>query len=231
MKILNHMVKIVILLGVVMIVNPTLCNASEDIPIDGYFDEWENIPKTPWYYNSLQEDQWHYAAAVVTGEYIYCYVETADFYSGLLPEVYFRISINGKSVVLRLYYSDMDGNIDYSKWGDLNHLPAGVNTGISVFAGYYPVYNVGDAAIEVSDMLSGDRLEMRIKISDLESILNLPEGSTVNGGRIQFYSPMLGRQKVEIVGTSTGSLLGIGISLVFICGAAWLRNRRNRGEI
>ncbi|WP_310602463.1 Firmicu-CTERM sorting domain-containing protein [Anaerosporobacter sp.] len=224
---MKKLVKRVGIIGFVILIavlTPAVCYAANNISIDGYPDDWANIPQTAIYYNSNNEKQWNYAAVVAEEGYINCYVSFANFLSNSVPVIQYWISVNGNPIVLNLNYSDSNGNIDYSMSKKLNNLSNGVNGGISVFAGYYPIYNVGDAAIYISNK-GGTFLEFRVSIAMIEQLCGLPENTIENGATIEFYSPILGDQTVVVVGTSTGTFVGIGICVV-VAIAIGLRHKK-----
>ena len=59
--------------------------AADEIVIDGYYDDWERIPKTHVSYGSHNEQEKHEAAVVMGDEYLYAYVRVSDFYESQIP--------------------------------------------------------------------------------------------------------------------------------------------------
>lgn len=205
------------LMGILMILLiPLKCFAVDNIGIDGHFDEWDDIGKTIFAYYLPDEKQHSYASVVVHDGYAKFYVETSDYFSGDIPLLYMKIYVDGKSVGLKLQYTDDDGNIDYSRNNLLYNMQQGINTGLSIFTDYYPKYNLGQAAVFIAQNGEHDKMEFAIKLNELEKALDLPENSIENGGTLQLKLPTLGNQSLVLVGTSTGPILSAIILLCMI---------------
>lgn len=208
----------------------TTVSAAGGFRIDGYFDDWENINKTDISYGGWNGQEKHAGAIVVHDGYLYAYFEMSYLYPSQIPAHTYNVNVNGKKSVLNLQYTDSNGNIDWGK--DMYHLNNGLYREISVIAGTYPLYNVGEAAFHISHINNttgiGDRVEFRVKLTELEKAMNLPEGSMSNGAKIELYNPNIGKEHLVVVGTSTGAYMGIGLSLLAVIGITAKRRQKGR---
>ena len=181
--------------------------AADKITIDGYYDDWEGIPKTMITYYSNNQLCNNQAALVRDGEYMYLYVEMHPLYSSSIPIDAYYLHVNGKQLPFFLRYPTADRNgIDWGK--NVNPSKDGIYTGLSPFT-YYPAYSWGDAAVTVSSGDPNDRLEVRMKISEVEKLMGLEQGTIASGAKVEVTMPNVGGGKVTMVGTSTGAFFSI----------------------
>lgn len=194
--------------------------------IDGYEDDWENIPKTNITYKSWNNTEYHQGAVVIHDGYVYFYVKMAGTYQAQIPldEMYFTVNGVQKAFILR--YKNDDNSINWDS--QIYNLSDGIHKNIGVFNRDGASIAVGEAAIAIDKANKDQWFEARIRIDQLESIMGLDRGTVENGARIEFYSPNLGSESVIVVGTSTGPILGItlGVSAVLIGGI--YRGKRKR---
>lgn len=182
-------------------------SAAGDIVIDGYYADWEGIPKTKISYGSHNAKEQHKGAIVMDDEYLYAYIQVSDLYQSQIPVNEYYLSVNGKTTVLYILGKHADGTVNY----DFNtyQLPEGTYCSeIGVFHRDNAVVSLGDAAVTITSGQPNDTLEFRISLAVLEELCNFPNRAIVNGSRIEFYNPNLGSQRVELVGTSSGALVG-----------------------
>lgn len=208
----------------------TTASAAGGFKIDGYFDDWENVKKTNISYNSWDGRENHSGAIVVHDGYLYGYFELSRLYSSQITPHTYYIKVNGQQSVINFQYTDSNGNVDWNK--NMYNLDNGIHRGISAIAGNYPLYNVGDAAFHIvyrnNTSQIGDRLEFRVKLSELEKAMNLPEGSMSHGAKIELYNPNIGKESLIVVGTSSGAFMGIGLSLLAVFGITAKRRKKER---
>lgn len=181
------------------------------ISIDGYYDDWENMPKTNIYYNANKSNT---ASLVKDENYIYLYVGMSSSNNNQIPLTGISMTINNtKTCELFINYPNSDGTTDWSH--NINKLSQGIYTGLSPFT-YYPNSVLGDAVVNINNGTVGDQLELRIDISDLEQNLGLDAGTISSGVNISVNLPNVGGQTLEAVGVSTEANLGILISIVTV---------------
>ena len=116
----KHRITCVVLFCLVIIailqVNCIETKAAGGITIDGYYDDWEGIPKTMITYYSNNQLCNNHAALVRDGEYLYLYVEMHPLYSSSIPIDAYYLHVNGKQLPFFLRYPTADRNgIDWGK--------------------------------------------------------------------------------------------------------------------
>lgn len=184
---------------------------GSDITIDGYYDDWENLPKTEIYYNKNFPNS---GSVVMDEYYIYLFIEMNAEKNNKVPLSGINLTINNqKSCQLFVGYPKSDGTTDWS-WNSDN-ISKGIHTGLAPFT-YYPNNTLGDAAVEISTGAVGDRLELRVDIDRLEQNLGLEKGTINSGADIKVILSNVGKQEMEVVGVSTGAFLGILSSILSI---------------
>lgn len=207
--------------------------SGRPLAVDGYFDDWNNIPKTLISYGSHNADgtvnEYHNAAMVVRDGYVYVYVRMSDLYQAQIPVDELKFAINGqeKSFIIR---GRNDQN--YIDWNQSPYnLPNGIHSGFGVF--YRDGGNValGEAALTISEINPNDTMEFRMSISELEKLFGLEEGTIENGAKLEFYSPNIGPEKVTTVGTTTGTYMGIGLGIAAVLCVFWYRNKRKQAVL
>jgi len=182
--------------------------AAGGTSIDGYYDDWEGIPKTKITWDSHNANEIHEAAVVMDEEYLYAYVQLNDLYQPHIPVSEYTIVINGKTNIFNIQVKDASGAPNWAV--DPLKLPDGTYVEeLGVFNRNMPNYSLGDAALKITQDTPNDALEFRIKLSVLEELYGFPEGTIVNGAQIETYNPHLGPQGVELVGSSSGAFVGV----------------------
>lgn len=193
------------------------------ISIDGYYDDWEDKPISHITYGSHNGKTIHDVSLIKDDDYIYIYVKLHETYADHhMPLYAINLSINGKTCEMFIANANAQGTVDYSNPVNLHH---GINNGLHPFT-YYPNYSLGDAAITVSDGNPNDRMEIRVSIDKLEKVMNLPNGSVNNGSRISLNLPNLGQETIHLMGTSTGTFIGIALCVITVVGVQIVRRRK-----
>ncbi len=202
--------------------------SSGSFAIDGYYDDWENIPKTLISYGSHNSDgainEYHKGAIIVSGDYVYVHIRMSDLYQQQIPVNELYLAVNGLEKAFNIWGCNSDGSID---WGNGAYgLSNGIHTGYGVFYRDGGNISLGEAAITVLEGSPNDAFEFRMSISDLEQLYGLPEGTISNGAKLEFYSPNIGPDKVTTVGTSTGAYIGIIICIASVGLVYYYRKRK-----
>lgn len=199
-----------IILGFFSISNKTVsAESGAGISIDGYYDDWEDKPMSLITWNNNNGTAHHDVSMVKDDEYIYIFLGMHPSYHSGIPIYSINLSINDKNCQLFLGYANDQNTTDWGHAVDVHK--KGLYTGLHPFT-YYPNNSLGDAAITVYNGNERDKLEIRVNIKDLETVLGLSEGTVNNGSRISLYMPNVGSQTIELVGTSSGPIIGIAIS-------------------
>ena len=195
------------------------------ITIDGYYDDWEDMPMGTLTWNSNNGEAHHDVSFIKDSNYIYIYVKMHPHYQSPIPVYSINLSVNNKTCQMYLGYANQSGTTDWSRQVDLNK--DGTYLDLHPFT-YYPNYSLGDAAITVSQGSPNDRMEIRINIDSLEDVLGLKRGTVNSGSQLQLNMPNVGAGSILLFGTSTGSFLGIVLCIVAVI-AVWLyRTYRKR---
>ena len=219
---------ILFILSVFMVPGKT-AHAEEEIRIDGYYDDWERIPKATLSYGSHNAKEKHEGAMVMGEEYLYGYVRLSDLYASQMPVNEYYITVNDKTVVLYILGKDEAGNLNPEF--DPYQLANGTyRNEIGLFQRERAAVSLGDVALTVTDGSPNDTLEFCIRLSVLEELLGLPEGAIKNGAEVSFRNPNLGAESIQLVGTSTGAIAGTVLCVASV-GLAWFFNRKRKQSV
>lgn len=198
---------------------------SSGITIDGYYDDWEDKPMSMLTWNENNGTAHHDVSLLKDDNYIYIYVKLHPSTNKTMPVDAIYLSINNKEYQLFVRYANAKNTVD---WGhQINLSKNGKITGLHPFT-YYPDNSLGDAAITVSKGNPNDRMEIRINIKDLEKVMNLTEGTINNGSQIKLSMPNVGGGTVELLGTSTGSVIGILLCIGAVLVIKWRTDKKSR---
>ena len=204
-------------------------HAEEEIRIDGYYDDWERIPKATLTYGSHNAKEKHEGAIVMGEEYLYGYVRLSDLYASQIPVNEYHITVNGETLVFYILGKDEAGNLNPEF--DPYQLANGTYLNeIGLFQRERAVVSLGDVALTVTDGSPNDTLEFRIQLSVLEKLLGFPEGAIKNGAEVSFRNPNLGAESIQLAGTSTGVIAGTVLCVASV-GAAWFFNRKRKQRV
>lgn len=201
--------------------------------VDGYYDDWEGIPKTQignFTYGSHNGQEVHEGALVMDDDYLYAYVSMDELYQSQIPVNEYYLSVNGKEIAFNILGKGSDGTVDWSK--NVYNLDEGTHKDeVGVFVRDNATTAVGDAVVTVikdTTAEENDKMELRISIEMLEQLYGLPAGALRNGAHVEFRNPNLGSQKVELVGTSSGAVIGTIICVSSVGLALGLFKKRKR---
>ncbi len=199
--------------------------ANSSIVIDGYYDDWEDKPMGMLTWNSNNGEAHHDVSFIKDDNYIYIYVRMHPSYQSPIPIYSINLSVNKRVCQLFLGYANGQGSTDWSR--PVNLYNKGQYLDLHPFT-YYPNYSLGDAAISVTKGNPNDRMEIRIKISSLENAMGLKQGTINSGSQLELGMPNIGGGTLQLLGTSTGSVLGILLCIGVVL-AVWLyRSRKAR---
>ncbi len=187
------------------------------LAIDGYFDDWEGVPETHISYRSHNTYEYHGGSILVSGGYVYVHVRMSDLYQQQIPVDDLKLTINGveRSFVIRKRNADNTVNWDPSVYS----LSDGIHSDLGIFYRDGAYMALGEAAVTVSDASPNDSFEFRMKISELESLYSIEPGTIENGAKIEFFSPNLGPERITVMGTSTGTYIGILLCFAVVLSA------------
>ncbi len=198
--------------------------------VDGYYDDWERVPKTLISYGSHNTggtvNEYHRGAMVVSGDYLYVQVTMSDLYQQQIPVDELLLTINGRTQAFILRKRNGNNTINWSP--EVYSLSPGIHQDIGIFYRDGGQVALGEAAITISNGSPNDSFEFRMKIKDLEKLYGFSDGTISNGAMIQFYSPNIGPDKITVVGTSTGTYIGITLCLSVVLAALWGQKRRKQ---
>ena len=200
------------------------------IVINGYYDDWEGIPKTLITYGSNQDSEnireYHQGAIVVSDGRVYIHVQMSDYYNAQIPLTELYLSIGGTSKTFQIRGVNSDGSIN---WGtNVYNLSEGIHNEFGIFYRDGGNKTLGDAAVTIASKGSGDAFEYSMSISELEKLYGLEEGTIENGAMLEFYSPNIGAEGVTTVGTSTAPYIGIALCIIVVGGTLIYRNRKKK---
>lgn len=196
---------------------------SNMISIDGYYDDWEDKPISHITYGSYNGESVHDVSLIKDDDYIYIYVKLHETYTNHhMPLYAINLSINGRACEMYIAHANAQGTTD---WSNPVNLQNGINNNLHPFT-YYPNYSLGDAAITVSDGNPNDRMEIRVSIDKLEQVMGLAHGSINNGSIISLNLPNLGSETIQLMGTSTGAMVGVALCVITVVGVQIIRRRK-----
>lgn len=191
------------------------------LAVDGYYDDWEGVPETMISYGSHNAAgtifEYHGGSMLVSDGYVYVHIRMSDLYQQQIPVDELVLTVNGvqKSFIIRK--RNADNTINWSS--EVYALSQGIHSDLGIFFRDGGYMALGEAAITIADASPNDSFEFRMKISDLEALYGLEEGTIENGAELQFYSPNIGPEKITVVGSSTGTYIGILLCLAVVLSA------------
>lgn len=203
--------------------------AAGSIQIDGYFDDWESVPKAKVGYGSHNGWEEHEVALLTDGEYLYGYVRMSGLYGQRIPIDQYWIMINGRAMAHAIRGCNADGTPNHMK--QLVEVKEGIyKEGYAFFGSNWE--KSGDVAICITEGRPNDTLEFAMSLKDLERLYGFKEGTLTGGGMarglsIQMWNPNLGDETVGLAGTSTGTFVGLGLCLATV-GGVWIYRKKGK---
>lgn len=191
------------------------------LAVDGYYDDWEGVPETMISYGSHNAAgtiyEYHGGSILVNGDYVYVHIRMSDLYHQQIPVDDLKLAINGAERSFIIRKRNADNTINWSS--EVYALSPGIHSDLGIFFRDGGYMALGEAAITIAEASPNDSFEFRMKISDLEALYGLEAGTIENGARLEFYSPNIGPEKVTVVGSSTGTYIGILLCLAVVLSA------------
>ena len=202
---------------------------TSNIVIDGYYDDWENVPGTEITYGSWGQGsdilEHHTTKLAKDDKYLYINANMCDTYNQQIPLDDLRIIINGQEQAFFIRYVNDDGTPNWD--GSIYNLAEGIQTNVGIFKNGDARYNLGQAAVTIVKN-KGDHFEIAIAFDELLKYYNVSESEVNNGAKIEFYSPNIGPQRATIVGTSTAPYIGVAICVVAAAVTLFMRRNKRR---
>lgn len=200
---------------------------NKSFQIDGSYQEWSNVPHAEITYNSWNDVCHNQVGLYMDGDYLYVHIKMHHLYGMQLPLNYMLLKVNGSSsFALSMHYPDQNRNVDWSKDWQIYNMPEGTTTAIAAFSdGSYDY--LGEAAYTsyTADHALGDELEYRVSLEMISKITRVPKESI---GWIEMTFPNIGAGSVSISGTSTGAVVGIGLSIAMAGGGFLLLYKKGK---
>ncbi len=191
------------------------------LAVDGYYDDWEGVPETMISYGSHNAAgtiyEYHGGSILVSGDYVYVHIRMSDLYHQQIPVDDLKLAIDGEERSFIIRKRNADNTINWSS--EVYALSQGIHSDLGIFFRDGGYMALGEAAITITEASPNDSFEFRMKISDLEALYGLEAGTIENGARLEFYSPNIGPEKVTVVGSSTGTYIGILLCLAVVLSA------------
>ncbi len=198
------------------------------LAIDGYYDDWEGLPETMISYGSHNTGgtiyEYHGGTILVSGGYVYVHIRMSDYYQQQIPVDDLKLTINGveKSFIIRK--RNTDRTVDWDS--GIYTLSPGIHSDLGIFYRDGASVALGEAAVTINEASPNDSFEFRMNIADLESIYGLEPGTIENGAKLEFFSPNIGPEKITVVGSSTGTYIGIMLCLAVVISALFGYKRK-----
>lgn len=205
----------------------TAKSGSSNVTIDGYYDDWVDKPMTVFTYGSNNGKTSNRVSMIKDEEYIYIYMEVHPSYERSDPAILINsinLSINDRTCPMFIRYATPQNTIDWSYIPFKNNQ---IYTGLHPFT-YYPTNSLGDAALTATHGNPNEKAEVRINIKDLEKAMDLKAGTINSGSKISLQLPNLGSQKLDLLGTSTGAVVGILLCIGVVIGVMYYRRKKMR---
>lgn len=198
------------------------------LAIDGYYDDWEGLPETMISYGSHNTGgtvyEYHGGTILVSAGYVYVHIRMSDLYQQQIPVDDLKLTINGieKSFIIRKRTSERSVDWDPA----IYELSPGIHSDLGIFFRDGASIAFGEAAVTISEASPNDSFEFRMKIADLEPLYGLEPGTIENGAKLEFFSPNIGPEKITVVGSSTGTYIGILLCFAVVLSALLGRKRK-----
>ncbi len=202
-----------------------LNSPGNSIVIDGYYDDWEEMPMGMLTWNNNNGEAHHDVSFIKDDNYIYIYVGMHPHYQSPIPIDAIYLSVNNQTCQLFIRYANAQNTTDWGRPVNLNN--NGTYLNLHPFT-YYPNNSLGDAAITVAQGSPNDKMEIRINIRDLEKVMYLKDGTINSGSQLELRMPNVGGGSLQLLGTSTGTILGVALCIGIVIAVKWRRTHRAR---
>lgn len=196
--------------------NDALKVGSDEIEIDGYYEDWEDFPDTDITYlanNTLCVNKGNIYS---DGDYLYVHVSMNDMYTSQMGIHSFVLKVNDKETAIPILGVNEDGSIDWSTpiYGGMAE---GTHKNLAVFLGYYKSCD-SSVAFTVYDQdhavdTKGDEIEFRISMKDITEYFGIDPESI---DTIAVRNPNIGGESIIYAGSSTAPMAGAAAGFVFV---------------
>lgn len=210
------------------------------ITIDGYYDDWESVPKTKIDWNNYQGSGvvTHEGAALMDGENLYVYFKAnLDYPQKILQKNDLRIKINGQQYNLKVLPVDKNGNKLEESNPDLAN---GIYTDYAVFLENRNWSKYNDGYVKVGGSVAytvtkdgngtkttGDAIEFSMDVEKVADVLNI-KADSMKEISIQnlFFG---GTVWIEMVGSPTYAAMFFIIALPIVFAGYYNYSKRRKG--
>lgn len=193
---------------------------SNQIKIDGYYDDWKDFPDTDITYYSNNKLCINKGNIYSDGDYLYVHVKMNDLYGSQMGIHSFILTVNDRETAIPILGVNEDGSIDWSTpiYGGMAE---GTHKNLAVFLGYYTSCD-SSVAFTVYDKnhatdTEGDEIEFRISMKDITKYFGIDEESI---DTIAIKNPNIGGESIIYAGSSTAPMAGAAIGFAFVVCAA-----------
>ncbi len=211
-------------------------SVGSDITIDGYYEDWSSIPHTEITFGDRDKANNHIGTVYLGEDYMYVHYKLNRLFTSHIRVDYMELKINGTRYILKVLPVDEAGNYDSNRENQIQSLGEGIYTDYGVFlcdvpnAQNYDNNMNGQAAITIyanprTEQTLGDEVEFSMSYDRLEELTGIKRSEI---RKVELYNPHLGDQWITCVGTSSGPLIGVGISVVAAIGLYYVLTRRNK---
>lgn len=205
-----------------------------EINIDGYYEDWDSIPHTEITFGNNNGSNNHMGALYLGEDSMCVHYKMNKLYTSYMRVQYMEIKINGNRYVLQVLPVDKEGNIDWTVQTD--SLSEGIHTNFGVFLSDIPGASTyannlnGQVALTIYDSrhsedTPGDEIEFSMSYERIEELLGIKQSEIRT---VELYNPNIGNQWMVSVGTSSGPLLGVAISITAAGGLFYILSRKKR---
>ncbi|MBE5882326.1 MAG: Firmicu-CTERM sorting domain-containing protein [Lachnospiraceae bacterium] len=227
----NQMARITaFLIAFLIVMSAEVMTVVASPAVDGYCEDWSGIPETMITYGSHNTGgtiyEYHGGSMLVSDGYVYVHVRMSDLYQQQIPVDELILTINGVSKSFIIRKRNADNTINWDE--EVYALPGGISSDLGVFFRDGASVALGEAVVKIAEASPNDCFEFRMKISELAPLYGMDEASIENGATLQFYSPNIGPEKVTVVGSSTGTYIGIALCFAVVLAALYGQKRRKQ---
>lgn len=212
------------------------------IVIDGYYDDWENVPKTEidWGHRHDESLITHEGAAVRDGNTLYVYFKSnLDYSKQILEKDNLRIKVNGMEYQMKVLPVDASGNkltennpdlangiytnygvfLENRNWSDFNSGEVRTDLGVT-----YTVAKDADGK-----RTTGDAIEFAIDLERLAKILKIKVDDVREIGIQNLFFG--GDKWIEYVGSPTYAVLFFLIALPIVMAGFYKYSKNKKGMV
>lgn len=199
---------------------------TDDIVIDGFYRDWEAIPKTLITYLNNNTTCNHYGQLAIKGDRLYGHFKASDLYNSEMRVNIWIFEINGQRYQVEILHGDENG-VDWSK---PNPTQEGLYRDMRVYLQKGNRIELdSEVALRIYDSnhasdTPGDEIEFSISLSKLAQSIGIAEDQF---GVITVYNPNLGNEGVSVAGSSTAPMVGIALCVAVVVGVSLYKRKRH----